>query len=86
LQTNSSHILTVSSLADSLHGTHHTLIPASIAAAAEGGDDAAACFDLLFGAGSGDDAPCEGMQMVMQEFVADPEGRSVCLRHLREEV
>ncbi|KAG7286782.1 hypothetical protein NEMBOFW57_009098 [Staphylotrichum longicolle] len=71
----------------SLHGTHHTLIPASIAAAAEGGDDAAACFDLLFGAGSGgDDTPCEGMQMMMQEFVADTEGRSVSLRHLREEV
>jgi hypothetical protein len=59
-------------------------VPASIAAAAEGGDDAAS-FDLLFASGSGDYTASEDMQMVMQEFVADPEGRSVALKHLREE-
>ncbi|KAK4154056.1 hypothetical protein C8A00DRAFT_14793 [Chaetomidium leptoderma] len=70
-----------------IHGTHaphHTFIPASIAAAAEGGDDAAS-FDLLFSTGNGDYTPCEDMQMMMQEFVADPEGRSIAVRHLRGE-
>lgn len=65
------------------HAPQHTLIPASIAAAAEGGDDNAS-FDLLFATGNVDYTPCEDMQMVMQEFVADPEGRSVALRHLKE--
>ncbi|KAK3897062.1 hypothetical protein C8A05DRAFT_20099 [Staphylotrichum tortipilum] len=65
------------------HTPQHTLIPASISAAAEGGDGNVS-FDLLFATGNVDYTPCEDMQMVMQEFVADPEGRSIALRHLRE--
>lgn len=61
-------------------------MPANIAAAAESGDDPAASFDLLFAAGGGDYSPSEDMEMLLQEFVADPEGRRVALRHLREEV
>ncbi|KAK3305176.1 uncharacterized protein B0T15DRAFT_190649 [Chaetomium strumarium] len=66
------------------HAPHKTLVPAAIAAAAEGGDDPTASFDLLFATGSGDYKPCEDMQMVMQEFVADPERRG-SVAHLREE-
>ncbi|KAK4034486.1 hypothetical protein C8A01DRAFT_39050 [Parachaetomium inaequale] len=65
------------------HAPQHTLLPASLAAASSTGDDAAS-FDLLFcaGGGGGDYTAREDTQMVMQEFVADPEGRSVALRHL----
>ena len=70
-------------LPEDAHSPHSTLIPANISAAAEGGDDNAS-FDLLFATGNADYTPCEDMQMVMQEFVADPEGRSVAVRHLRE--
>ena len=70
--------------AQDANAPQHTLIPASIAAAIESGDDAAS-FDLLFGTGSDDYTPCEDMQMMLQEFVADPEGRSLSVRHLRGE-
>jgi hypothetical protein len=40
---------------------------------------------LLFGTGSDDYTPCEDMQMMLQEFMADPQGRSVSVRHLRGE-
>ncbi|KAL2128196.1 hypothetical protein VTI74DRAFT_9532 [Chaetomium olivicolor] len=67
------------------HSPHHTLVPANVAAAAESGDECAASFDLLFATGSDDYTPCEDMEMVMQEFLADSEGRSTALHHLREE-
>ncbi|KAK4240081.1 hypothetical protein C8A03DRAFT_13582 [Achaetomium macrosporum] len=67
------------------HGLHRSLVPAAVAAAAaEGGDDPTASFDLLFATGSGDYKPCEDMQMVMQEFMADLERRGSGL-HLRED-
>ncbi|AEO64719.1 uncharacterized protein THITE_116258 [Thermothielavioides terrestris NRRL 8126] len=68
------------------HAPHRTLLPANLAAAVEGGDDPAASFDLLFATGRGDYSPCEDMQMVLLEFVADPLGRATALRHLREEI
>ncbi|KAL2145621.1 hypothetical protein VTI28DRAFT_6679 [Corynascus sepedonium] len=66
------------------HAPQHALIPASLAAAAEAGDDAAS-FDLLFCAGGERDyAPREDIQMLLLEFVADPERRSVAVGHLRD--
>jgi hypothetical protein len=71
------------------HAPHSTLVPANVAAAADGGDDAGsggAGFELLFavGAAAGEYSVSEDMQMVMQEFVADPEGRTRAVRHVGE--
>jgi hypothetical protein len=67
------------------HTPPHGLIPASIAAAATEGDETAA-FDLLFCAGGGgggsDYTAREDAQLLLQEFAADPEGRSIALRRL----
>ncbi|KAJ4294665.1 hypothetical protein N0V88_004894 [Collariella sp. IMI 366227] len=68
-----------------IHAPQHTLVPANLVAAVESGDECTSGFDLLFATGSGDYSPCEDMEMVMQEFIADPMGRSTALHHLREE-
>ncbi|KAL2172363.1 hypothetical protein VTG60DRAFT_6202 [Thermothelomyces hinnuleus] len=68
------------------HAPQHPLVPASLAAAADAGDDVAS-FDLFFcagGGGGGDYSQREDAQMLLLEFFADPEGRSVAVRHLRD--
>ncbi|KAK3291525.1 uncharacterized protein B0H64DRAFT_409206 [Chaetomium fimeti] len=66
------------------HTPQHAFIPASIAAASASGDETAS-FDVLFcagGGGGGDYTAREDAQQLLQEFVADPEGRSVAVRRL----
>ncbi|KAH6842300.1 hypothetical protein B0I37DRAFT_417490 [Chaetomium sp. MPI-CAGE-AT-0009] len=67
------------------HAPQRGFIPASVAAAAAEGDDAAG-FDVLFCAGAGgaggDYTAHEDGQQLLQEFVSDPEGRSVAVRRL----
>ena len=67
------------------HGSHRTLVPANVAAAAEGGDDAGsggAGFELMYAVSDNDYTVCTDIQMMMQEFVADPEGRVVSVRRM----
>ncbi|GAB1319726.1 hypothetical protein MFIFM68171_09936 [Madurella fahalii] len=70
------------------HVPHRRLFPASIPAARDGADDSTANFELLFASTGDYDTASEDMQMVLLEFLADPQGagRRGSSAHLRDEI